>query len=350
MRAFGSDRIHQITGHQWSLTCTRSKGWLPRVPKSFTRSEHPGTAVLWEDGFFEVVTAEVTATGGARYVLERWRDEHIIRVSEPYDEASEKRRETEHRTALGREKRRKTANLFGLLTGHLPAVVQNRLGSDLGILPTKLTALSLLLPVMYLIWAANEYVRRTMDASLGPMSPVLFFIAAYLFLETGIRLGIVWLQGRPIGSAAGFIVYLLYYEAGGKESGAISPFTVERGGKLFFTHPGDDIAMRDAFMLREPLLTLLAPSDQALLKKRFDYNYRTHAFIVAWVVLGFAMAGVISSIMNLKDTPTVSLFVSLAVAGVLAVEQAIRLVALRRGPAGSMLAVFVRPFARKLLR
>src|SRR6267378_2805299 len=99
MRPFGYDRVRSGHGDQWILVARRSKGWLPRVPKTLTSAEHPGTAILWEDRFFEVVTADASAGGSIRYVLEPWRDNHVIRVSEPYDEASEERRAAEHHSA-----------------------------------------------------------------------------------------------------------------------------------------------------------------------------------------------------------------------------------------------------------
>jgi hypothetical protein len=331
------------------ILCRRSKGWTPRVPKSLTRAEYPGTAVLWEERYFEVVTAE-NGEGGVRYVLEPWRDSHVIRVSEPYDDASEARREADHRAAIAREKGRQAANLAGLFIGHLPAVVQEHLGSEIGILPTKLTALSLILPFMYLIWAVNDLARRTLNPNAPPMPLVLGAVGAYLLIESAIRLNVVWLLQRPIGSAAGLIAYLIYYVALGKYSGAISPFTKTRGHQLYITRPPADVALRDAFAMREPLLTLLSPAEQAAMAERFGFNYRKHASIVAWLLLGFSSAGVITALVSLQHGPRMSAILSLLLALIIATEQLFRLSALRRGPAGSVLAIVVRPFARKLFR
>jgi hypothetical protein len=350
MRAFGSDRVRPGKGEQMILFCRRSKGWTPRVPKTLTRAEHPGTAVLWEDRFFEVVSEEKGTEGGVRYVLEPWRDNHVIRVSEPYDEASESRREADHRASAVRQKSRKAANLAGMFTGHLPAVVQDYLGSEIGILPTKLTALSLILPFLFLVWLLNDYARRTMDPNAPPMPLALLLIGGYLFIESGIRLNIVWLHRRPIGSAAGLFAYLIYYIAVGRYSGAISPFTKVRGHQLYITQPPDDVALQDAFAMREPLLTLLSPAEQAAMAERFGFNYRKHASIVALVLLGFSSAGVITSLVSLQQGPRLSAIVSLILAGIVGAEQVFRLGALQRGPAGSVLAIVVRPFARKLFR
>src|SRR2546423_8955882 len=53
-------------------------------------------------------------------------------------EASEEARVVAHREHLAREKGRKAANLLALLTGHLPAVVQNAIAADLGVLPNRI--------------------------------------------------------------------------------------------------------------------------------------------------------------------------------------------------------------------
>lgn len=347
MQAFGLDRVRPGKPEQWILFSRRSKGWVPRVPKALTTAEFPGTAILWEERIFEVVAAEALPAGGVRYVLEPWRESHVVRVSEPYDAASEERRDAEFRAAIVRERGRKTANFSGVLTGLLPAAVQEQLGSELGILPTKLTSLSLLLPLAYLIWFGQEMTRHIFNNT--PTPSALFLLAIYLFVESGIRLNVAWFHRRPIGSALGFFPYLLFYAAAGKRTGAVSPFAVQRGQKLFFTQPTDDIALRDAYSMREPLLTLLTPEEQEALRQRFGFDYRKHGFIVAWFILVSAAAGVVSAIASMQYGARLGAVLSLLIGVVLGGEQVLRLAALQRGPAVSMLAAVVRPLARKLL-
>ena len=69
-------------------------------------------------------------------------------------------REAEYQARLRRTRGRTAANLLGILTGHLPAPVQERMGSELGILPTRLTALSLLLPMTLIGFMVYENVDR----------------------------------------------------------------------------------------------------------------------------------------------------------------------------------------------
>lgn len=346
MRAFGSDRVSS-SGNQLIVVCRRPKGWVSRVPKTFTSAEHPGTAVLWEECYFEVVTEE-RAGDSVRYVLEPWRDHLVMRVSDAYDEASELRREAEHQAVLKRDAGRRTANLFGVFTGHLPARVQEALGSELGILPTRLTFLSLILPLLFEIWAINHMVRCRMSEI--PISPWLLLLAGYIGAESAIRLQIVLSQSRPIGSTAGFILYSLFYAIAPRRIARVAPLKIDKRQALLGTPPPPDVELQDAFKVREPFLTLLSAAEQHVLAKRFDYDYRKHAFRIAWFLLIVAMAGVVSTVSKMGDSSSVRLLVSLALASILAIEQIQRLAALRRGPAGSMLAFLVRPFARKLLK
>lgn len=349
MQAHGTDRMRPGTGDQVILSCRRSKGWTARVEKTLTTARHPGTAVLWEEKFFEVVIAEPGPAGSVRYVLEPWHDEHIIRLSEPYDAASEARREVERQAASSRETKRKTANLAGIFTGLLPAIVQEHLASELGLLPAKLTALSLLVPFPYILWVANDVVKGIMNPGAKTLPRPFALAAAYLLFETLIRLSIVWLQARPVGSVLGFVPYVLYYVTIGRSSGAISPFAEQRGQKLFHTEPAEDVALRDAFLMREPLLTLLSPAEQNALAERFGFNYRTHGFIVAFVILLASVAGVITGLISLQHGARLGAFLSILAGIGLGAEQFVRLAALQRGPAGSVLGALVRPFARKLL-
>ena len=347
MRAFGADRVRAGKGEQWILFSPRPKNWQACVPKTLTTAEHPGTAILWEERFFEVVSAERSGTG-VRYVLEPWRDHHVIRVSDLYDDASEQQREADHHATIARERGRKTANFAGIFTGLLPASAQEQLRTELGLLPAKLTSLSLLLPFAYVVWFVLRFVQDLFDHQATPFA--LLLLAIYLLFETIIRLYFAWFQRRPIGSILGVVPYVIFYVAAGKRTGAVSPFEVPRGQRVFITEPTDDVALRDAYNMREPFLTLLSAGEQQALSKRFGFDYRKHGRVVAWVILFGAAAGVASSVGKLQAGPRLSAFVSLIVALGIGIEQLVRLVAMRRGPVPSVFGVFVRPFARKLLQ
>ena len=49
--------------------------------KTLTSAEFPGTAVLWEERYFEVVEARA-GEGGVGYVLEPWQEMHVMRTIE----------------------------------------------------------------------------------------------------------------------------------------------------------------------------------------------------------------------------------------------------------------------------
>lgn len=345
MRAFGSDRL-KTSGKQLIIHCPRAKGWVARIPKSYTNPEHPGTAVLWEESYFEVIVEDISPQS-VRYVLEPWKNENVMRVTDAYDEASEIRREAEHKTAVKRAAARRTANFFGVFTGHLPARVQEELASNLGIMATRLTFYSLILPLLFITWAINVVVRAMMTEK--PVSLMLLLLSIYLAIESMIRLNIVWTQSRPIGSAIGFILYSLFFAFAPKKLGAVAPIKNEKRSAVFGELAPPDIALQDAYTVREPLLTLLSPQEQALAAERFGYDYRKESFRIAWVILAFSIAGVVTSIVTLKQGFRLSALVSLVTAGFIAIEQIRRLSALRRGPAGSVLGALARPFVRKIL-
>lgn len=269
-----------------------------------------------------------------------------MRVTDAYDEASEVRREAEHQAAVKRAAARRTANFFGVFTGHLPARVQEALASNLGIMATRLTFYSLILPVLFIAWAMNVLVRAMMTDK--PASLILLLLAMYLGLESVIRLNIVWTQSRPIGSTIGFILYSLFYAVSPKKMGAVAPLKIQKRSAVFGETAPPEVALQDAYTIREPILTLLSPKEQAFLTERFGYDYRKDSFRVAWVILGFSIAGVVTSIVTLKQGFRLSAVGSMVMAGFLAIEQIRRLSALRRGPTGSILAVLARPFARRL--
>src|SRR5437762_9534418 len=144
MQAFGSDRVRQGDGEQIVLSSRLSKGWTPRVARTLTSAEFPGTAILWDDRYFEVVSAQDLKPGGVRYVLEPWGDHQAMRVTDRYDAESEAFRAGEYRRSIRQEAARKTANIAGVFTGNLPAIVQEQLARELGIMAPSLTFISIL--------------------------------------------------------------------------------------------------------------------------------------------------------------------------------------------------------------
>jgi len=337
MQAFGSDRVRRGDGEQVTLLSRISKGWTPRAEKTMTSAEFPGTAVQWGDQYFEVVFAEALPQGGVRYVLEPWREHHMMRFVDRYDAETEAARVEENRKLIQREKARVSANLLGLLTGHLPAVVQNELGREIGVLPPRLTFISILGSLFVIGLLVLYCVSRIMAQEPLPMFAAV--PAVYLGIENTIRFFINWTQSRPIGSTVGFIAYGLFHAITRRGP---SPFAEEKGWKVKIMESAPEVAAQDAFRTRAAFVTLLSAADQARVAQRFDYHYRRDSTKVAMVILFFAVVGAVASFRSGKLIPA-------GVAAVIAIEQVARLIAFRRGPAGSMFGFVVRPFVGKLL-
>jgi len=337
MQAYGTDRVRPGGGDQVILSSRLDKGWTARVPKTLTTAEFPGTAVLWEERYFEVAMIEVLPQGGWRYTLEPWRDHLAMRVTDRYDSEAEAARVEESRKKLQREKVRKSANALGLFTGHLPALVQEELGRELGILPGRLTLISILgeygIIAGLVLWGVTLMMRQE------PTPFGIFIAAGIIGVENTVRFLVNWTQSRPIGSVIGWILYAIYHAISGRGP---SPFATEKGWAVKITEPPAEIAARDAITMREPFLTLLTPAEQARIAARYDYDYRRESTLVAATILIVAVIGVVSSLM-------MGAVLSLIGAAALGTEQVVRIAAFRRGPAGSVLRFVVRPFVRKLI-
>jgi len=340
MQAYGSDRVRADDGERVELLSRIPKAWTPRAPKTLTTAEFPGTAVLWEERYFEVISAEPLPQGGVRYVLEPWPEMHAMRTIDHYDDAHEAQRLAEYRAQLARETKRKSANALALLAGHLPAGVQEEIGRELGIIAPRLTIFSALGVYAVVITLVLWLVSGIMSGTPRPL-PV-YLVTGYLFVETSLRFGIAWLIGRPAGSAIGVIGYLIYYYTAADRTRAVSPFAREKGMVITITETPADRAVADSLVMREALVTLLSPADQARVAARFGYDYRHQSSVIAILILFFAAIGVATSLHR-------GALISLIAASAIAAEQLYRLVILRSRPAGSILGIAARPFVRKLL-
>lgn len=340
MQAYGSDRVRPGDGEQFVLLSRIPKRWTPRAVKTLTSAEFPGTAVLWEERYFEVVDAEALPQGGVRYVLEPWLDMHVMRTTVRYDAESEAERLIEYRAQLSRETKRKSANALAMLVGHLPAAVQEELGRELGILATRLTILSTLPIYAGVIALVLWIVDGIMSGTPRPL-PV-YLVTGYLLVESSFRFVVAWLIGRPIGSPVGTVGYLLYYFTVGDRRRGVSPFAREKGMLVTISEATEERKVSDALLMREALVTLLSPADQARVAARFGYDYRHQSSIIAWIILVFSLIGVATSVQR-------GAVLSFLLAAVIAAEQIYRLVVLRRRPAGSILGIAARPFVRKFL-
>lgn len=203
---YGSDRLSRSASF-WLLDCAETKGWYPRGAEAGLRTAHPGTAVDWNDRLYEVISAEPLSGGGIRYKLTDWDEAQAIRSYQRYDPESEAARKANSLGARRREILRRYLILLSPLAGHLPASVQRRLHHEYGIsltLPTISSAIPLLL--------ASFLVLFLFPSSPYPLTAkvLLEMAAAYLYLESSIRLANACLNVQPMGSLAGLLAYRLF--------------------------------------------------------------------------------------------------------------------------------------------
>jgi hypothetical protein len=345
MLTHGSDRARRI-GERVILQSAISKGWTPRTPKTLTNAEFPGTTVLWDEEYFEVIEATATQSGGVRYVLAEWQESHTIRTLEHYDAESEALRIADHAKARRQRQTSVLSRLSGMFLGNLPAQVQIHLENELGVRASRMTILSCIPPLVLLGVCLLARVDVKMGKEPSPVFAFLLPIAVFLTFESGIRFYVAMSQGRPMGSLFGVIGYWIYHHLSKKSD--LPPVIGGRGDSVAFTAPAEDVALRDSFELKQPLLTLLTPAEQMKLAERFGYDYRRSAYGVAWLILVCAALGAFTSYVELDKSGTSLL--SMLIAGGVVIEQAVRLRAFRRGPAGSIFGVVVRPLVRNLLR
>jgi len=335
MHAHGGDRVRPA-GETLILHARLSKGWVSGTPKC------PGTAVQWDERCYEVLSAELLPAGGVRYVLGAWSDSATIRTFYIYDAASEVRLRADYELAQRQRKHSILARLAGFALGHLPSHVQNHFANELGVFPVRMTLLSLIPPMIFFgtcIWLiAGARIAQE-------RSPVPFWVFAFavaMFVDSGIRFMVTMSQARGIGSFPGTILYMLYRLV------ASGP-AARKESSTFMIPPPDDVALQDELEVKSAFLTLLSANEQRLLGERYGFDHRRYAANVAWVILLCAALGAASMWVEIREGAGLSARLSLLCAALVALEQGIRLLRFSRGPAGSVFAVLVRPFARALL-
>jgi hypothetical protein len=344
-RPFGGDRLVEAKDGLVILETRAHKGWSARVPASPVSVEHPGTAVRWEDEFWEVRLVE-EGEGVVRYGLAPWDDRHVFRAVSEYSEAAEGVRRAERAELASMTKKRRLSLALALLAGHLPGPVQQRMEQDFGAPAARLTMISAFplalfgafcaFWLIYLAFAGGFGVATGDARAMGalPTSTGVLLFGALLGVESAMRAGIAFLQGRPAGSLFGAIAYEVWRRA------KREPLEVEwrpaRGDVP------DDRRLLDAYRMREPLAALLSPAEQVDLAERFGFDPIRWGRRTALLLLSFF--GLVGwRAMDLGDT------LVLLAATAICLEQVLRIVRLARGEAaGSVLGVFIRPLMRPL--
>jgi hypothetical protein len=341
-RAYGADRLERADADERVLLCPTEKAWTPRLARTLTKAEHPGTAVSWDGEIFEVRAAEPLPGGGVRYRLEPWRDEHAIRRMEHYDAANEAARAADRTDQRRRVGARGLSIVLAPLAGLLPGRVQERMETEVGA-PAVAMTVSSAVPLLLLgVWGA---VQRAVGGQLsgGPELPEWLLpsmpVAMYLVLESVLRLTSAIAMARPMGS----LPVVLAWEAWQAFRGASDDRPATR-------LPEESDA--DRFRMVEPFLALLAPEEQSRLEERFAFDPIRWGKITAALILLVCGTNAFAAAVNAATgRGSLADAVWLVAGTLLSIEQIARWRRLReRRPAGSVLGALVRPLARRLLR
>jgi hypothetical protein len=327
------------------LVSPKSKDWTPRRGGSQTRSSHPGAAVAWGGRILEVVAAEPQPDGGIRYRLEPWDDRHAIRVTHPYDAASEARREREETAQARSGDWRLLSVIFSPLLGHLPGAVQHRMETQFGA-PAQLMTIVSALPVFAVAFVS---LLGQVIGVMGGLNVLPFELpvplAAYLAVESAVRFGSAWLAGHPMGSAAGALIWAAVEVLAGRPLGRPAPVLP----------PARDVGplerLDDRFQVLEPYLSLLPEREQRTLEAAYGFDWRKWGRMTVAVLFLLGGDNVLGTLLALAGgLAGPGDWAWLAGSAALVLEQFVRRAAMARGrPRGSVLGVLVRPFAAPIL-
>jgi hypothetical protein len=349
VQAYGSDRLRVSDDGHLFLSSRLPKAWRERSVRAASAIPHPGTAVLWDDVFYEVIAVSVLPAGGFQYELALFPDDLMMRGSVAYDESSELARATERRTIVGRERTRKILNALAPITGHAPPRVQEWMHEEIGTFPSGLTAISAVPPLALGLLSVRWMLNEKVDGIPLPFPRLLVIFMVILGIESAYRLLHAVFHGRPAGSVPGFVVYVIVHALFLRHTAIPSALAAPRGDSVRHSDPPDDVALQDALAVREPFLTLLSVSDQQKLKARFGFSPARYGRKTAAVILGGSAIGILTSIGGLFAGHGLTSLLSLVLSASLAIEQVVRWPALATTGASSVLRFVVRPLAGKLL-
>lgn len=268
---------------------------------------------------------------------------------ERYDAVAEEIREGERRDRKNDDTKRRLSILLAPVAGLLPGSVQKRMEHDFGASAVLMTVASAapLFVVGFLglvgVLVAMAGATLPLSAWLAPPAP----IAAYLFLESAVRLASAIGAGEPMGTLAAALAVAAWQAANGKAprapAGEPSPEAL----------PADveNARNRELFRVLEPVLALLSPSEQERLTARFGFDALRWGRRTAAVLLAAAASNTVFSFASLSQPGGFLGEILWALPALyLAAEQVRRLRSLNAGrPDGSILGRLVRGFAKPLL-
>lgn len=213
-RALGRDRLGVETGGRLLLDCDVPKGWRPRSPATATSAEHPGTALRWEGELFEVLEARSLGGEAVRYVLAAWDERHAMRIVETYSAETEAARAAESADVARRSDRHVFILRVAPLVGSLPGHVQEFFEREYNV-PARRLSLASALPLWVLGWISLILLLASAIGGAGSVPPPILVFGVYILPESTARLVVCVLQGRPIGTLVGTLLYEAWRLLGG---------------------------------------------------------------------------------------------------------------------------------------
>jgi len=179
-------------------------GWRPR------ENGRPGAAVMWEGSCFEVVEREPWRRG-ARWILEPWSGDNVMRVVTPLDGATVEAAALAARKAVQAGKLRPWLWVGAPILGFAPASRQRRWRDDFAFPATLATSLSAFLEIAVGAMCVIELFASAFgDEALFPWIPrPVVFLGLIIFIEGAVRLAQITSDPGPVGSFLGLPISIL---------------------------------------------------------------------------------------------------------------------------------------------
>ncbi len=182
------------------LSAELDLGWRTR------EGGRPGAAVMWEGSGFEVVDRE-TWRRGARWTLEQWRGDDVMRVVTPLDGATVEAAAKAARTAARATELRPWLWIGAPILGFAPASRQRRWRDDFAFPATLATSLSAFLEIAVGAMCVMELFASAFgEEALFPWLPrPVVFLGLIIFIEGAVRLAQITSDPGPVGSLFGWL-------------------------------------------------------------------------------------------------------------------------------------------------
>jgi hypothetical protein len=209
---YGGDFLVPEPDGMVTLVCRQPKEWVARKERTMTSSEHPGSAVLWGDALWEVLSVE-PGHPGVRYRLAAWDECHVVRVRFVYDAGTEAARNRETLRHAYAARLRLLILAAAPLTGLLPGSVQSRWERDFGVPAVRLTILATVVPFIVGTLALMLWLVAVLGGGAVPgiLLPTIWFLP-----ESIVRFGLAMSQRIPVGSLPGVVFWFVWRGIAGR--------------------------------------------------------------------------------------------------------------------------------------